>query len=397
MPASNQRSSLLLSLALISVAINLRPVLASISPLLDLIEADTGMSHTVSSLLTTLPVFAMGIFAYFSKPLRRLFGEPKGITLGLLLITLACLARFQFVSTNGLLITALVAGIGIAIVQALAPSFIKRSCPTQADRLMGLYTTGIMAGAALASATIATLSHLYGWSNALSLWAILGLISLFLWVSVTKKETKILPASSPSIRKEPQTSFWKQLRAWELVIFFGISTGAYVLVLAWLPPFYTSLGFTASQAGFLLSSVTLVEVIAGLTISAIIHRFTDRRLLLISVLICLALGMACLLIAPLSLVYLAALLIGIGVGSLFPLSLILTFSHCDEPTRAGDLVSFVQGGGYIIASFMPLLAGIIRDFFSDLSQAWAMMLVGALLLILLSFRFSPKSYQKKCL
>lgn len=138
------RNSLILICAIIGVALNLRPSLASISPLLDLIETDTDMTHTMSSLLTTLPVFAMGIFAYFSKPLRSILGESNGITLGLLFIAFACLARFQFVSTNGLLFTALAAGIGIAIIQALTPSFIKRVLPSKVDRVMGLYTTGIM-------------------------------------------------------------------------------------------------------------------------------------------------------------------------------------------------------------------------------------------------------------
>lgn len=135
-------------------------------------------------------------------------------------------------------------------------------------------------------------------------------------------------------------------------------------------------------------------MLAGLTVSTFIHRFEDRRLLLIGVLLCLALGMVCLLIAPVTLVYPAVLFIGIGIGSLFPLSLILTLSHCKEPSRAGDLVAFVQGGGYIIASFMPLLAGMIRDHFSDLAHAWCLMLVGTLLLILLGWQFSPKSYRQ---
>lgn len=388
----SQRHSLLLALALIGVSLNLRPALASISPLLDVIEAATGMTHTTSSLLTTLPVLAMGVFAYFSKPLRHFFGEPKGIILGLLLITLACLARFQLVSTTGLLFTALIAGIGIAIIQALAPSLIKRSFPFQADRVMGLYTTGIMGGAAIAAASVAKLDLLSGWSNALAIWALPAFLSLLAWLVITRKQITIQTTHSNTLSKS-QSTFWKQRRAWELVTFFGIGTGAYVLVLAWLPPFYTSLGFNASQAGFLLGAVTIVEVLAGLTVSTFIHRFEDRRLLLTGVLLCLVLGMVCLLLAPVILVYPAVLFIGIGIGSLFPLSLILTLSHCKEPSRAGDLVAFVQGGGYIIASFMPLLAGMIRDHFSDLAHAWGLMLIGTLLLILLGWQFSPKSYQ----
>jgi CP family cyanate transporter-like MFS transporter len=34
----------------------------------------------------------------------------------------------------------------------------------------------------------------------------------------------------------------RNIRAWVLMAFFGIGTGAYTLVLAWLPPYYIELG-----------------------------------------------------------------------------------------------------------------------------------------------------------
>lgn len=387
------RHSLLLAFAILGVALNLRPVLASISPLLDTIETATGMSHTTSSLLTTLPIFAMGVIAYFSNPLRRTLGEHLGISLGLFLITLACLARFPLTSTSGLLLSALIAGIGIAIVQALAPSLIKRTFSSHSDRIMGFYTTGIMGGAAITAATVAPLNHLLGWSTSLAIWAVPALIALVMWLIVTTKRTHPTHKSSKVSRHKTTVSLWQQRRVWELVVFFGIGTGAYTLVLAWLPPYFTSLGLPASQAGFILSAVTVVEVAAGLIISTFIYRFNDRRYLLLAVLTCLVLGLLGLIFAPLRFMYGTIVFIGIGIGALFPLSMILTLSHCNEPSRAGDLVAFVQGGGYIIASFTPLFAGIIRDLFSDLSHAWTLMLVGTFFLMGLCWRFSPRSYQ----
>jgi MFS transporter, CP family, cyanate transporter len=48
----------------------------------------------------------------------------------------------------------------------------------------------------------------------------------------------------------------------------------------------------------------------------------------------------------------------------------------------------------MIASGMPLLAGMLRDRFSDLTHAWIAMLLGAVLLLALCFRFSPASYRQ---
>ena len=52
----------------------------------------------------------------------------------------------------------------------------------------------------------------------------------------------------------------------------------------------------------------------------------------------------------------------------------------------------MQGGGYIIASLMPLIAGALRDVFADLSQAWMLMAIGIVGLVLLALRYSPNSY-----
>ncbi|WP_139842676.1 MFS transporter, partial [Janthinobacterium sp. GW458P] len=178
-------------------------------------------------------------------------------------------------------------------------------------------------------------------------------------------------------------------RAWLLMLFFGIGTGAYTLVLAWLPPFYTELGWSAADSGLLLGGLTLVEVLAGLLISSVIHRFPDRRMLLLSVLLAVLAGLACLIAAPAQLAIPAVILLGCGIGALFPLSLIVSMDHVRDPAGAGALLGFVQGGGYIIASSMPFIAGLIRQHSSSLAQAWMVMAGGVVLLLLIATRFAP--------
>ena len=75
-------SSLLLLAAIFALAVNLRPAMAAVGPLLDLIEGATGMDSTAASLLTTLPVLMIGLGALSIRPLRRRLGERRGILLG---------------------------------------------------------------------------------------------------------------------------------------------------------------------------------------------------------------------------------------------------------------------------------------------------------------------------
>lgn len=389
--------SLLRAAAIVLLALNLRPALAAIGPLLDLIETSTGLTHTEASLLTTLPVLVMGLCALFGAYLRRWLGERGGIAIGAAMISIACLARVALTGREGLIATAILTGIGIALVQTLLPAFIKREFPAQSGRIMGLYTTGIMGGAAIAAATAAGLAEHLGWPATLAIWCIPAALAVLFWLMATwcgEGERIAFPQPQAIHPQREHPPFWRIRRAWELLVFFGIGTGAYTLVLAWLPPFYTALGWSRSDAGFLLGGLTITEVVAGLTVSAFIGRFPDRRGPLVVVLALLLAGLICLIAAPLSLALVACGLLGTGIGALFPLSLILTLDHIDDPGRAGELASFVQGGGYIIASTMPLLAGILRDQFSDLSQAWMVMAAGALLLIGMSMRFSPASYAR---
>jgi len=86
--------------------------------------------------------------------------------------------------------------------------------------------------------------------------------------------------------------------------------------------------------------------------------------------------------------------LGVGIGLLFPLSIIVAMDHLKDPTLAGNFTAFVQGGGFIIASLVPLTAGSLRDAFNDLSYIWLLMTVASLGMLVLAVRFSPASYQR---
>ncbi|AXA25255.1 MFS transporter [Pseudomonas putida] len=366
----------------ILVGINLRPIMASVGPLLDLLQRDLGLSNFQGGLLTTLPVMMMGLFALAGPWLLRLLGEVKGVAIGMTLIAAACAVRTYVESSTALIASAAVGGVGIAVIQSLMPAFIKRNHPQSAGMLMGLFTTGIMGGAAIAAAIAAPSAGKLGWNLTLGYAAIPAMIALIAW---------LLAAGNVHAYPTAAGLPWRSGRAWLLLVFFGIGTGAYTLVLAWLPPFYVELGWTAKSAGYLLGALTITEVIAGLLVSALIHRFPDRRQPLALVILLLIGGLACLMTAPLQLTALAILCLGLGIGALFPLSLIVTLDHARSPAEAGSLLAFVQGGGYLIAASMPVVAGLVRDEFSSLHWAWAVMGGGAVLLLALSALLRPVS------
>ncbi|WP_342648916.1 MFS transporter [Pseudomonas sp. REB1044] len=367
------------------VGINLRPIMAAIGPLLDVLQADLGLSNLQGGLLTTLPVMMMGLFALAGPWLQRRVGEVRGVAMGMTLIAAACAVRTYVESSAALIASAAVGGIGIAVIQSLMPAYIKRNHPHSAGMLMGLFTTGIMAGAALAAALAAPSAGMLGWNLTLGYAALPAMIALIAW---------LLAAGHVHGQASAAALPWRSGRAWLLLVFFGIGTGAYTLVLAWLPPFFVELGWPARSAGYLLGALTITEVIAGLLVSALIHRYPDRRRPLALVILLLIGGLLCLMTAPLTLYLLAVLCLGLGIGALFPLSLIVTLDRARSPAEAGSLLAFVQGGGYLIAASMPVVAGVVRDQLSSLHWAWAVMAIGAGLLLVLSTWLRPVSPER---
>ena len=387
-----RKSSLLAIVAIVALALNLRPVLAGIGPLLSHIQKDIALSSSEAGLLTALPVCMMGVCAFFGKPLLRALGLRLGVGIGCMMIAAACALRMTTDGRLGLLATAMLAGVGIALIQVLLPIWIKQRFSDQVGRVFGLYVTGIMGGAAIAAASVAQLATWWHWTGALALWALPALCALPLWLLSAPRKKE--PACVKILPSDDALPLWKAGRAWTLMLFFGTCTGAYTLVLMWLPPFYVEQGWSSASGGLLLSALTCAEVAAGLIVSSCIGRFPDRRVPLCTALLLLMAGLACLIGAPTILALPACALLGLGIGALFPLSLIVTLDHVDDPERAGMLAAFVQGGGYVIASVMPLFAGVLRDALSGLEPAWGLMLMESMALLLLCLRFSPASYAR---
>lgn len=374
-------SPLLFAVIAFIVGLNLRPILASVGPLFSVLQREAGLTATQFSLLTTLPVAMMGLAALCGPWLLARIGAVRGIMLGLFILLVACSLRGFSTSLAGLMSTALLGGASIGTIQALMPALIKKAYTQTASTIMSLFSTGIMAGAAVAAASAEPLFSWLTLKPALAIAGVLALLALMLWLPLVKQPQGEQTAHESVTLSSSRTRL--------LLLFFGVGTGAYTLVLAWLPPLYIQAGWSARSSGYMLAWLTLTEVAAGFAVSALIGKFPDRRVPLITVLLLLLAGLLCLVFSPGTTQVLSTLLLGIGIGALFPLSLIVTFDHARTPAQAGKLLSKVQGGGYMIAALMPLVAGIVRDSSVSLTSAWLVMSAGVVLLIAIAFTFKP--------
>lgn len=380
-------------LALIFVGLNLRPSMAAIGPLLPHIRDTIPLSFTLISLLTMLPVLAMGLAMFVGTYIVKKFGAFRVVTAALIVIGVSNFFRLYANSIESLLITAVVAGCGIAVIQAVLPSLVKKEFPQAIALYMGIYVTAIMGGAALAASLASYVNDLSGsWQVALACWFLLAVLALVFWISIRG----IFNDDISQIEATKQTFHFYQIpRAWQLGLFFGLGTASYTCVLAWLPPYYIEQGWSSNKAGLLLAFLTGMEVLAGLLFPALANRTLDRRFVLSGVLVLIVIGYLGLIFSPTLPAILWASLLGLGIGGLFPMSLIVTMDHYSDPQMAGELTAFVQGVGYLIAAFSPLIAGVIRDYTNSFIVAWIILLIITTSLLLMAYLFKPQQYTSK--
>ncbi|MEX3776032.1 cyanate transporter [Pseudomonas sp. MYb118] len=386
---ATSRPALLLMFTLMLVALNLRPSMAAVGPLLKAMRGDIDLSFSLASLLTMLPLMAMGLAMFFGLRISQWLGAQRTVVVSLLIIGLATASRLFLDSALELILSAVLAGVGIALIQALMPALIKTRFSEHVAVCMGLYVTSIMGGAAIA-ASFAPLVMTYtdSWRMGLAIWALLALAALLCWWGL-RSMVPTLP-----VQAQRNSSFLANSRAWLLAIFFGLGTASYTCVLAWLAPYYVEKGWSEQNSGLLLGFLTAMEVVSGLLTPMIANRSRDRRGVLVALLVLIIAGFLGLILSPQHLSLLWPCLLGLGIGGLFPMSLIVSLDHLDNPQRAGALTAFVQGIGYLIAGLSPLIAGMIRDQLGSFEWAWWSLTGIMVLMLLMVLRFNPRHYAR---
>src|SRR5829696_8912740 len=84
--ARSRTASVLLVVAIVVVALNQRPAVVGVAPVLTDLRADTGLSSALAGLLTTLPVLCFGAFAPVAPRLARRIGLETAVAASLLLL-----------------------------------------------------------------------------------------------------------------------------------------------------------------------------------------------------------------------------------------------------------------------------------------------------------------------
>jgi MFS transporter, CP family, cyanate transporter len=366
-PAPGRRAGLraagraILVVGILALAFNLRSTITGLPPVFPELQSVLHISAASLAVLAAVPVLCFGVFSGSGAPLSRRFGEERVLWAAVLLVVAGPLLRSLAPSVL-LFPGTIIAGGGIALMNVLLPSLVKRRMPERAGLVIGLYLLALAAGAITASALAVPVftaagGGLTGTRLILGLWAGPAVIAALIWLPQLRFRT--LPDSGQARQAGP-LAMRKHALAWQVTLFMGLQSLAYYAALSWFPTMFRDRGVSAAYAGSLLALMNLGNAVTALVVPVLAQRAKDQRWLAVMSMAASGIGLAGAGFAPTGLAPGFMVLLGLGQGACLALGIYYTMARAPDPAAAASLSSFAQGIGYLIASAGPLLIGLLH-------------------------------------
>ncbi len=368
-------------------AASLRVTLTSLGSIMEEISRDLALSSGVASLLLTIPVICMGVCALLAKPLSDRIGLERTITLSLFAIAISTFFRTHFDSRFLLFLSSFVMGTGIAIAGPLVSGYVKRHFKSRSGTGMMLYTLGVSASGVLGTLSSWIFTRYLGWSwpSALEFWAIpILLISVFWAFFYLFKQRAHLPVQEAAVNLP-----WGNIKAWLLIACFGLQSGLFYTLVAWLLPFLLEKGVPEVHANILLNISIFNGVLGGVVIPLLLARFGVKFTIYLSSYLVIAL-LALLLFAgnQLPLLYITIFFLGIFASSgLFAIVMSLPFYEVSSGNAIASWTAMMLFGGYILSAIIPTFFGFLHDLTGAYETVFYGLLVSALVMLFCFYLF----------
>lgn len=365
----------LLVVAVVLTALNLRPAITSVGPLLGDMRDDLGTSALWAGLLTTLPGLCFAAAGLTAPWLARRFGIGSAIAAALLVLTTGLLLRVidgPHVVIGG----TLVATAGIALINVLIPVVIKSSFPARIGLMTGIYTAALQGGGAAGSAVTPALDEaLGGWRFALGAWAVLAAAALIGWlIAMQRRRAAAGPAPRMTTVVPNGRSLLRSRLAWIITGFFGCQSLLAYVVMGWLPQVFIDNGMSKGDAGLLLGLNAVIAVPISIVVAPMASRRPSQSAWIVGLGLLGITGVAGLAIAPAAAPLLWTVLLGLGM-SVFSLALAVIALRARTAEDTARLSGMVQGLGYLLAGVGPFAFGLLHELSGGWTVPWVMLMV----------------------
>ncbi|MFE6969357.1 CynX/NimT family MFS transporter [Isoptericola sp. NPDC057653] len=351
-------------LAIVLAALNLRPGVVAVSPLLGEILAEEGLSATAGGVLTTLPVLCFGLLAPVAPLLARRVGLERAL-FGSLLLLCAGFAVRLVPGLGALLVGTLAVGCAIGLGNVLLPALIKRDFADRVGLMTGLYSMALSGGAALAAGLTVPLATATGmdWRATLASWGLLAVVGAAVWApralrAGSRSAAPLRPVGATAA--DAVRSVWRSPLAWAVTVLMGTQSLSFYAVNAWLPEIFVASGRSVAVGGWLLALTNLLGIVGSFVAPVLAGRMRRQRAIGVVIVALITTGLLGLILAP-EVAVLWVVLLGLGQGGGIALALTLMALRTENATRTSELSGMAQSAGYVLAACGPLGLGVAHD------------------------------------
>ena len=368
----------LVTVAVLLLAINLRPVVNALGAVVPELRDATGLPASTTGLLLSLPTLAFAAMGLLAPMLAARLGAHRTVVAALLALLAGQVLRAAVPGVPTLFAGSLLALAGIAVANVLMPGLVRLHFPDRIPTVTAAYTTLLtVGGAAAAGLTLPVQRGLGGdWRLGIGLWAATAAVALVPWLLLVRRPGPAGP-SGPG-RRLPLRTLARSRIAWSLAVYFGCQAMVAYVVFGWLAEILVESGMTDTAAAAQVSIAIAVGIPLAAVVPPLLGRSRRPALVVGALALCYLLAFAGLIVSPTSPVVLWSVLIGIGTGA-FPLALTLIALRARSGLATTSLSAFTQCTGYLIASVGPLGFGLLFD----LSGGWdvPLLALGAVVLV----------------
>jgi CP family cyanate transporter-like MFS transporter len=253
----------------------LRLTILAVPPVIAMIRDELHLSATEVGLLSSVPPAMFAVAALAGSLLVARLGVTAALVGGLLLVAVGSALRGFAPNYPVLLATTVVMSAGVAIMQPIMPTTVRRWMPDRIGFGTALYTNGLLVGEVLAVLlTAPVVLPLVGgdWRHSLIAWSV-PIFAIAIVVRLFAPASPPQPVAAAALRK--WLPDWHRGLVWRLGALFCCVNAIYFSANAFLPIFLASKGRPDLISGALLA-LNLGQLPASLLLVAVAGKLERR-------------------------------------------------------------------------------------------------------------------------
>ena len=278
---------MLVTTAVLLLAINLRPVVNALGAVIPELRDATGLPAGTTGLLLSLPTLAFALMGLTAPALAARFGAHRTVVLALLALIAGQLVRSLVPGTAALFVGSLVGLAGIAVGNVLLPGLVRLHFPDRIPVMTAAYTTLLTIGGAAAAAATLPIERTFGgdWRLGLGMWAATAVVALIPWLLLIRRPTD-RAGSAAAGRRLPLSVLARTRVAWALALYFGCQSMVAYVVFGWLAEILTDAGMTDTAAAFQVGIAITVGIPLATFVPPLLGRLRRPAILVVALSSC---------------------------------------------------------------------------------------------------------------